>query len=155
MISALRFLFVSNPFVESIAKAKRLRILLIKMEHDAEHNRHKDILEKANALKRIIGVPHASNEHCLLKLLHKKMQKAAQLPESDAKNHLKHTINEEMHLVKMLIHSIVSLSTIKENKQLYFHVQKMRDIAQKLLARMIHDLKMCEYIEQALKKSKK
>ena len=155
MISALRFLFSSNPFLESIAKAKRIRILLIKMESDAEHKKHKNLLEKANALKRMIGVPYPSNDHCIIRLVHKKQERAAQLPESDAKNHLKHTLNEELHLIKMLIHALGSIGAIKDHKELYHHMQKMRDIGEKLQARMNHDFKMCEYIQQSIKKHKK
>jgi len=148
----LRFLFTSDPFVEAIAKAKRMRILVLKMEHDVSSKKHKDFVEKISALKRVIGVPHASNSHCFLKLLHKKQQKVVELPESDGKNHLKHTLNEEMHLVKMLIHTLGTVSIIKEQKEMNLHMQKLHDVVEKLRARTNHDLKMYHYVLQSVKK---
>jgi len=154
MISALRFLFTSDPFVESIAKAKRMRILVIRMEQDVGSKKHKDFVEKANALKRVIGVPHASNSHCFLKLLHKKQQKVAEFPECDGKNHLKHTMDEELHLIKMLIHAIGTAGLIKEPREMNHHMQKMHDIVEKLRARTNHDLKIYHYVLQTVKKPK-
>lgn len=154
MLSALRFLLSTDPFIEAIAKAKRTRILLIKMEHDVSSKKHMDFTEKANALKRLIGVPHASNPHCFLKLLHKKLEKVAALPECDGKNHLKHTIHEEFHLVKMLIHSLGVIGSIKDNKDKYNHMQKMLHITEKLRARLSHDIKMYHYVLHSVKKAK-
>ncbi len=155
MLTALRFLFTSDPFVEAIAKAKRMRVLVIRMESDMHQKNHKDFVKKANALKRVIGVPYSSNNHCFLKLLHKKQQKVAALPECDGKNHLKHTLNEEMHLIKILIHAIGTAGLIKEPKEMNNHMHKMHDVVEKLRARTNHDLKMYHYVLEAVRKTKK
>ncbi len=150
MLTSLQFLFSTDPFVEAIAKVQRMRVLVIRLEYDLQHN--KGVKDRISALKRVIGIPHASNNHCFLKLTHKKQQKVALLPECDGKNHLKHTLSEELHLVKMLIHALGI--SVKDKRELFYKFKKMRDIVEKLRARVNHDRKMYQYVIQTTQKKK-
>jgi hypothetical protein len=73
---------ISSPFEDFTSNITRITSILYSMQSDVKAAQFKAVHEKAEAIKRLIGLPVASNSQCLIKLIQKKHTKIAALPHS-------------------------------------------------------------------------
>ena len=117
-----QILGVSNPYQDFTANMTRVASILYTMQHDAKSAKFQNVVEKAEALKRIIGLPVASNSQCLLKLAQEKHAAMAHLPHSGEKMQLE-TMEQDMHkalhhFIKEILHiSGMTQHLIKQNHE--------------------------------------
>ncbi|MBI5073034.1 hypothetical protein HZA99_04405 [Candidatus Woesearchaeota archaeon] len=133
---------VSDPFHDFTSNITRVASILYTMQSDAKHANFKTIEEKADALKRLVGVPVASNSQCLLKLAQKKHAVMAALPHSGEKMQLE-TMQRDMHqalhyLVREILHIFgMSQHLAKQNhKQPYAELNERITYAQHFAEKM-------------------
>lgn len=105
---------ISDPFYDFTANITRISAILSSMEDNAKAANYKEVKEKTDAIKRMIGIPIAGNSQCLIRLMQKKADKLHSLPQSGEKTQL-HTMEKDMHhALRYLINYIVQIGTISQ-----------------------------------------
>ena len=92
------------------------------MQSDANAANFKIIKEKGEAIKRIIGLPIASNSQCLIKLIEKKHAKIASLPHSGERIQLETMERDMSKALHFFIGYVLEVTAIAQ--ELSKHVQK-------------------------------
>ncbi len=105
---------ISNPYCDFTANITRISAILSSMEDNAKAANYAAVKEKTEAMKRMIGVPVASNSQCLIRLMQKKAEKLHTLPSSGERTQLQTMEKDMHHALKELIHYVVKIGAISE-----------------------------------------
>ncbi len=68
---------ISNPYYDFTANITRISAILSSMEDNAKAANYGVVKEKTEAIKRMIGIPVASNSQCLIRLMQKKSRQTS------------------------------------------------------------------------------
>src|SRR3989338_4784035 len=113
---------LSSPFEDFTSNITRITSILYSMQSDANAANFKIIKEKGEAIKRIIGLPIASNSQCLIKLIEKKHAKIASLPHSGERIQLETMERDMSKALHFFIGYVLEVTAIAQ--ELSKHVQK-------------------------------
>lgn len=147
---------LSNPFEDFTGNVTRITSILYSMQSDVKAANFKKVNEKGEAIKRIVGLPIASNSQCLIKLIEKKHAKIAALPHSGERIQLEtmeRDMNKALHFFIDYVLGVIAiaqqLSKQQEKQSNPLLLTKIRDalhFAEKMRAR-------CHIQVQAYKKA--
>ncbi len=105
---------ISNPYHDFTSNITRISAILSSMEDNAKAANYAAVKEKTDAIKRMIGIPVASNSQCLIRLMQKKTDKLHALHQSGEKTQLQTMEKDMHHALQQLIHYIVEIGTIAQ-----------------------------------------
>ncbi len=105
---------ISNPFHDFTANITRISAILSSMEDNTKAANYAAVKEKNDAIKRMIGIPVASNSQCLIHLMQKKTDKIHALHQSGEKTQLQTMEKDMHHALRYLINYIVQIGTISQ-----------------------------------------
>ena len=105
---------ISNPFHDFTSNITRISAILSSMEDNAKAANYSTVKEKTDALKRMIGIPVASNSQCLIRLMQKKTGKIHALHQSGEKTQLQTMEKDMHHALQYLINYIVQIGTVSQ-----------------------------------------
>ncbi|MEK6920777.1 MAG: hypothetical protein AABX82_02750 [Nanoarchaeota archaeon] len=113
---------LSNPFEDFTSNVTRTTSILYGMQSDAKAVHFKRVKEKGEAIKRIVGLPIASNNQCLIKLIEKKHAKIAALPHSGERIQLETMERDMSKALHFFIEYVLEVTAIA--RELDKHQQK-------------------------------
>ncbi len=146
VINLIKQIFgISDPFADFASNITRVASILYTMQYDAKAANFRSVEEKADAIKRMIGVPVASNSQCLLKLAQKKHAAMTVLPHSgekmqietmqrDMHQALHHMVREILHISGMAQH-LAKQNSKKPYSELNERITYAQHFAEKMRAR--------------------
>lgn len=142
---------ISNPFHDFTANITRISAILSSMEDNAKAANYNTVKEKTDAIKRMIGIPIASNSQCLIRLMQKKADKLHALHQSGEKTQLQTMEKDMHHALQQLIHYIVQIGNVsselakqtekQRNSMLEQHINHARHYVIKMKARCHIEMK--------------
>lgn len=113
---------LSNPFEDFTSNITRITSILYSMQSDVKAANFKKVKEKGEAIKRIVGLPIASNSQCLIKLIEKKHAKIVALPHSGERIQLETMERDMGKALHFFIGYVLEVTAIAH--ELSKHVQK-------------------------------
>lgn len=160
---------ISNPYADFTANITRISAILSSIEDNAKAANYTAVKEKTDAMKRMIGIPVASNSQCLIRLMQKKAEKLHTLSQSGERAQLETMEKDMHHALKELIHYVVKIRAISEelvkqaqkhrNSMLEQHINHARHYVIKMKARCHIEVKAYDaarnYKQQAHQMHKK
>ena len=105
---------ISNPYHDFTSNITRISAILSSMEDNAKAANYAAVKEKIDAIKRMIGIPVASNSQCLIHLMQKKTDKLHALHQSGEKTQLQTMEKDMRHALQYLINYIVQIGTVSQ-----------------------------------------
>ena len=105
---------ISNPFHDFTSNITRISAILSSMEDNARVANYKAVKEKTDAVKRMMGIPVASNSQCLIHLMQKKTDKIHALRQSGEKTQLQTMEKDMRHALQYLINYIIQIGTVSQ-----------------------------------------
>lgn len=106
---------ISDPFHDFTGNITRVASILYTMQHDAKAANFNTVQEKSEAIKRLIGIPVASNSQCLLKLSQKKHTAMIALPHSGEKMQLETMQRDMRQALHYMVREILSISGMAQH----------------------------------------